>query len=353
MILAWQSFYTDNLLAVFILGLFLFMGWYILKHPFWGIRIRRSFKSLTAKFGLALAILFFGLAWMDSISWRDNVSQEENKDGLIATKPRTILDRGFSVFIGKKEYQYNEKTLSAPMAQTEFQEKSNKLKSKHLMGTTLNGQDTLYLVLKGIRPAVIIGTVPLLITLPLAIFFGILAGFHGGKLDEVVVYIYTVLSSIPTLLLLIVMIASLEKSMFNICLALGVTSWVTLCRLVRAETFKLRELEYIQAARCLGVPTHRIIMKHILPNLTHIILISSILAFTALVLSESILAYLNIGLDESWGTMIAGAKSEIGQDPVVWWNLVFSSSFLFLLVLSVNIVGDSLRDALDPRTNSE
>ena len=132
MILAWQSFYTDNLIAVIILGIFLFIGLYILKHPFWGSRIKNSFRSLTAKFGLGLAILFFGLAWLDSISWRDNISSEKNKDGLIATKPRTILDRSFSTLIGMKEYQYKEKTLSAPLAETEFYDKENKLKNKHL-----------------------------------------------------------------------------------------------------------------------------------------------------------------------------------------------------------------------------
>ena len=116
---------------------------------------------------------------------------------------------------------------------------------------------------------------------------------------------------------------------------------------------KLRELEYIQAAKCLGVPTWKIVQKHILPNLTHIVLITCILTFTALVLMESILAYLGVGLKSSWGKMIANAKSEIAQDPVIWWNLVFSSLFLFLLVLSVNIVGDAIRNAIDPKASQE
>jgi peptide/nickel transport system permease protein len=345
-------FYLHNLVAIIILLIFVSFTTYILKHPFWGIRVKRSFKGIYSKVGLAIAILFFATAWLDSISWRDTVA-EDNKEGLQASKPRSLLDRTFSKFIGMEEYKYRESTHSAPLSTHEFYNSDEKLKFKHLLGTDISGYDTLYLIIKGIRPAVIIGTVPLLITLPLAIFFGILAGYHGGKLDEIVVYVYTVLSSIPSLLLLIVVIAALEKSMLNICIALGITSWVALCRLVRAETFKLRELEYIQAAKCLGGSTYKIILKHIMPNLTHIILITSILTFTGLVLSESILAYLGMGLTASWGTMIATAKNEIAQDPVVWWNLLFSSSMLFLLVLSVNIVGDSLRDALDPRTNAE
>lgn len=346
------TLFLENLLAIVLLAGFIFGSVYLLKHPFWGSRIKRGFSTKLAKFGLFLAVLFFGCAWMDSISWRDNVS-EDNTAGLHAREARSLLDRVFSICIGMKEFEYKERAHSAPLAKTEFYSPEVKLKHKHLLGTDIAGNDTLYIILKGIRPAVIIGTIPLLITLPLAILFGILAGYHGGKLDEIVVYIYTVLSSIPSLLLLIVMISALGKSMFYICIALGITSWVALCRLIRAETFKLRELEYIQAAKCLGVPTGKIIMKHILPNLTHIVLISSILTFTVLVLSESILAYLGIGLAESWGTMISSAKSEIAQDPVVWWNLLFASIALFLLVLSVNIVGDSLRDALDPRTNAD
>ena len=116
---------------------------------------------------------------------------------------------------------------------------------------------------------------------------------------------------------------------------------------------KLRDLDYVQAAKCLGVSTRKIMQKHILPNLTHIILITCILTFTTLVLMESILAYLGVGLKSSWGNMIASAKSEIAQDPVIWWNLVFSSLFLFLLVLSVNIVGDAIRNAIDPKATQE
>ena len=347
-----KSILFENTLAVGLFIFFIIGTVYLLNHSFWGSRIKAAFKPKMAKFGLALSIIFFGCAWMDSISWRDNVA-DDHVAGLQAREARSILDRVYSVCIGIKEYEYKERAHSAPMANTEFYEKNIKLKHKHLLGTDISGNDTLYIILKGIRPAVIIGTIPLLITLPLAILFGILAGYLGGIIDDIVVYIYTVLSSIPSLLLLIVMISVLGKSMFFICIALGITSWVSLCRLIRAETFKLRELEYIQAAKCLGVPTWKIILKHILPNLTHIILISSILSFTVLVLSESILAYLGVGLDESWGTMISSAKSEIAQDPIVWWNLLYSSIALFLLVLSVNIVGDSLRDALDPRTNSD
>ena len=112
---------------------------------------------------------------------------------------------------------------------------------------------------------------------------------------------------------------------------------------------KLRELEYVQAARCLGVPGWKIILRHVVPNLMHIVLITAILAFTGLVLSESVLAYLGLGLDNSWGSIIDSARAEMGREPVIWWNLFFASIALFGLVLSVNVLGDAVRDALDPR----
>jgi len=337
------------------------------RNTFWGPRLKMAFKSLTARFGLLLAAIFFVIAFMDSISWISESSKEEQaKYSVALSKPRTLLDRSFSLFTGVPEYKFKEKASSAPMAKTEFREsdiidpetgEKKRMKAgltyTHIMGTNSGGIDTCYAVLKGVRPAVLIGTLPLLITLPIALIFGVCAGYFGGKFDDLVVFIYTTLSSIPSLLLLIAIVYSMGKDMTAVCVALGVTSWVGLCRLVRGETMKLRELEYIQAAKCLGVPIYKTILRHILPNLTHIILITCILTFTALVLSESILAYLGIGLAGSWGSMIANAKSEIAQDPVIWWNLVFSSCALFMLVLSVNIVGDALRDALDPKHSGE
>jgi peptide/nickel transport system permease protein len=134
---------------------------------------------------------------------------------------------------------------------------------------------------------------------------------------------------------------------------MGVTSWVGFCRIVRGETFKLRELDYIQAARALGVSDFGLIWRHILPNLMHLVVITFVLTFSGLVLSEAILSYLGIGIEGSWGQMIDQARDELARDPIIWWNLAAASTALFGLILAVNFVGDAVRDVLDPRTLRE
>ena len=125
------------------------------------------------------------------------------------------------------------------------------------------------------------------------------------------------------------------------------------CRVVRGETFKLRELDYVQAARALGASELRIILRHILPNLMHLVIITFVLMFSGLVLSEAILSWLGIGIDGSWGQMIDQARDELSRDPVIWWNIMAAGGALFVLLLAVNFVGDALRDVLDPRTLRE
>jgi peptide/nickel transport system permease protein len=128
---------------------------------------------------------------------------------------------------------------------------------------------------------------------------------------------------------------------------------VGFCRVVRGETFKLRELDYVQAARALGASELRVILRHILPNLMHLVIITFVLLFSGLVLSEAILAWLGIGIDGSWGQMIDQARDELARDPIIWWNLSAASIALFGLILAVNLVGDAVRDVLDPRTLRE
>ena len=157
----------------------------------------------------------------------------------------------------------------------------------------------------------------------------------------------------PGLLLLIALIMAMGRSTLSICLALAVTSWVGFCRIVRGETLKLREQDYVQAARVLGVSELQIVLRHILPNLTHLVIITFVLTFSGLVLSEAVLAWLGIGVDGSWGQMIDQARSELSRDPAVWWNITAAGAALFGLLLAVNMVGDAVRDILDPRTLRE
>ncbi|TAN82713.1 MAG: ABC transporter permease, partial [Gallionella sp.] len=179
----------------------------------------------------------------------------------------------------------------------------------HVLGTDKVGQDVLYLSLKSIRTGLIIGTVTTLVTLPLALLLGIAAGYLRGWVDDVIQYIYTVLSSIPSVLLIAAAVLMMQVTIEThphwfdtaasradlrlvfLCLILGVTSWTGLCRLLRGETLKLRELEYIQAAQAFGVSSLRILTRHIVPNVMHIILIALVMDFSALVLAEAVLSY--------------------------------------------------------------
>ena len=242
----------------------------------------------------------------------------------------------------------------------------------HVLGTDKVGQDVLYLSLKSIRTGIIIGTVTTLVTLPLALLLGIAAGYLRGWADDVIQYIYTVLSSIPSVLLIAAAVLMMQVTIEThpqwfdtaasradlrlvfLCLVLGMTSWTGLCRLLRGETLKLREMEYIQAAQSFGVSSFRILTRHIVPNVMHIILIALVMDFSALVLAEAVLSYVGVGVDPSmisFGTMINAARLEMGREPMVWWALASAFCFMLALVLAANLFADAVRDAFDPRLN--
>jgi len=242
----------------------------------------------------------------------------------------------------------------------------------HVLGTDQAGNDVLYQSIKGIRTGVLLGTLATLVMLPIAVTLGVAAGYFKGWVDDVVQYIYTTLSSIPGILLIAASVllfqvyidlnpdyfeVGMEKAdarFVALCFILGVTSWSTLCRLIRAETLKISQLGYVQAAHAFVVGNTRIIFRHILPNVVHIILITFVLEFSALVLAEALLSYLGVGIDPSmasWGNMINGARSELSREPAIWWTLVGAFFFMFVLVLSANLFSDLVRDAFDPRTS--
>lgn len=240
----------------------------------------------------------------------------------------------------------------------------------HIFGTDKIGQDIFFQSIKSIRTALIIGTLTTLVMLPFAVILGTLAGLYGGKVDDIIQYLYTTLSSIPGVLLIAASILSIQvfisahESYFPtlveradlrllaLCFILGMTSWTSLCRLIRAETLKIRELDYIAAAKALGTSRFKMITRHILPNINHILIISIVLDFSALVLAEAVLSYVGVGVSpitQSWGNMINSARLELAREPVVWWPITSAFIFMFILVLSVNLFADTLRDALDPR----
>ena len=241
----------------------------------------------------------------------------------------------------------------------------------HLFGTDKVGQDVLYLTLKSIRTGLAIGTLTTLVMLPFALWLGVMAGYFKGWVDDVIQYIYTTLNSIPGVLLIAAAVLMLQVYMdihqerFNsiaeradfrlllLCVILGVTSWTGLCRLLRGETLKLTEMEYVQAAQAFGVSHWKIMARHILPNVMHIVLITVILDFSGLVLAEAVLAYVGVGVDptmNSWGNMINSARLELAREPIVWWPLLAAFVFMFALVLAANLFADAVRDAFDPRS---
>ena len=155
-----------------------------------------------------------------------------------------------------------------------------------------------------------------------------------------------------TILLLVAIISALGKGFFSMTGALAFTFWVGICRLVRGETMRQTGSQYVAAARALGQSHWRILTRHLLPNVMHLVLITFILGFSSLVLFEVILSYLGVGLPvgtASWGAMIDGARGELTREPVIWWNLAAASTALFGLVLSLNLFGDALRRAFDPK----
>lgn len=296
------------------------------------------------KLAIVLVGIYLVIGLLDSVAWKGGVP--EDVVDVLPNAPLTLIDR---VFLGTKEASY-----SAPLALVEFYGAAPlRWPGTHALGTDILGRDVLYLTLKGARVALLIGGLTSLIAIPLALLFGVGAGYFGGRFDDFVFFLISTLASMPGLLLLIALIMAMGRDTLSVCIALGVTSWVGFCRLSRAETLKLRELEYVSAARALGVSEYRIVVRHILPNLAHLIVITFVLMFSGLVLSEVVLSWLGIGVDGSWGQMIDGARNELSREPIIWWNIAAAGSALFGLILAVNIVGDGIRDVLDPRTQKD
>ena len=243
----------------------------------------------------------------------------------------------------------------------------------HVFGTDQTGNDVLFQAMKSIRTAVVIGSLATLATLPFAIAFGILAGYYKGRVDDAIQYLYTVLSSIPSVLLIAAFVLMIQvfvdknPQMFETALQradirlfllsaiLGLTGWAALARLLRAETLKLSELDYVQAARAFGVSNVNIMRRHILPNVTHVVLIVAVLDFSGLVLYEAVLSYVGVGVDpttNSFGTMINSARNEMSRDPVVWWTLAAAFAFMVALVLSMQFFASAVNEAFDPRARA-
>lgn len=240
----------------------------------------------------------------------------------------------------------------------------------HWLGTDYQGRSVFLRALAGTVPAFKVGLIAGAISVFLGVTLGVCAGFFKGKTDDIVVWIYSTFASMPTLLFILsfallsatspALKEILEKcgaalhiapGALAVYLAIGITGWVGLCRVVRAETMKLRNMPYVNAARIAGVSSFTIIRRHILPNIRHLTIIYFTLNFGAAVMMEVLVGYLGLGGNSGipgWGNMIAAGQERLWRG--VWWELAASGGLMFILILALNLLGDSLRDALDPRS---
>lgn len=224
------------------------------------------------------------------------------------------------------------------------------LKSFELcLGTDIFGRSVFYKVLHGSQIAMSVGLVSSLISIPIGVFLGAIAGYFGGLIDDLIVWFYTTLSSIPNIMLLIAVTFVLGKGLSAIYVALGITAWVGLARVIRGEFIKHKSRDYVIAAESIGAGHFSRIFKHIMPNVSHFIIVNLSIQFMTAIKAEVILSFLGLGVQgkPSWGVMIDDAKLELSRG--VWWQLAGATGAMFFIVLAFNILGDSLRDSLDPK----
>ncbi len=223
--------------------------------------------------------------------------------------------------------------------------------SGHIMGTDNLGRGVFRRLVQGTRIAYHVGVMTSLIALPLGVLLGCVGGYFGGKTDAAVVWLCATVSSVPSLLLILAVAMVVGKGLAGVYWGIGLTTWVGVCRNIRAEVIKHRDRPYVQAARVLGYSDARILFRHILPNVMHIVLISFSIRFPAAVGTEVFVSFLGIGVqgEPSWGVMLNNARLRLWQG--VWWEMAFVTLAIFGLVLAFNVLADELRDRFDPSTH--
>lgn len=362
--------------------LVVFMTWLVARlsrRAYWRMAFRQVFERRLVRSAFAMLCLYTLVALLDSVGFYPATRDDRGQLLVHEETGRVLKDsRGLSVldWFCTPLRAAREKTYSAPLAARQFTREAMLddrgavvraypalvSPGRHLLGTDRVGNDVLYMALKGVRTGMIIGAFTTLLVIPFAIAFGVTAGYFGGWVDDAIVFVYTVLSSIPSVLLIVAFMIVIDAKfpemsrLTALCAIMGLTSWTGLCRVLRGETMKLRESEYVQAAQAIGASRAAIMLRHIVPNVMHIVLITAVLSFSGLVLAEAVLTYLGIGVGAetfSWGTMINAARQELARDPIVWWNLAAAFLFMLGLVLPANLFGDAVRDALDPRLRVE
>jgi len=204
-------------------------------------------------------------------------------------------------------------------------------------------------VLAGAQTAITIGLATTALAVPFGTALGLAAGYFGGWVDATINWVYSVVVSVPDILLITAISYAMGKGLTSMCVAIAATSWVSIMRLVRGEVLKHKNSDYVLAARSLGAGSRRIMFSEILPNVVHVAIVTSSLVLLAAVKGEVILTYLGLGIQDgaSWGLLIAGASQDLTND--IWGPLAGTVTAMFLLIYSLSAIGDALRDVLDPR----
>lgn len=225
--------------------------------------------------------------------------------------------------------------------------------SAHWLGTDNLGRSVALRLVQGARIAFLVGVMTSLIAIPLGVLLGLSGGYFGGKIDSFVVWLCATVSSMPGLLFILAIALVVGKGLAGVIAGIGLTTWVGTCRTIRAETMKHRNRAYVQAARTLGYSHARIMFRHILPNVAHIVLIQLSIRFPSAVSTEVFVSFLGIGVqgEPSWGVMINNARTRLWQG--VWWEMAFTTLAIFVLVLVFNHLADALRDRFDPALRQE
>ena len=283
------------------------------SNSLWKDALRRLMANKVAIFSLATILVYVLIAILTSLGW---------------------IGQGYDVYDSTKAY------LGPSL--------------EHWAGTDFFGRDVWGRSLHATKTALTVGLFSSGIALFIGVTLGALAGYFGGIIDDIVIWLYTTLDSIPYILLMAAFQIALGQGLSNLFIALGLTTWVTLCRLIRAEFLKQKEKEYVEAARSLGAGHARRIFLHILPNVMHLGLIQFGLIFVTAIKAEVVLSFLGLGVEvgtPSWGIMITDSKQEITQGH--WQNLTSATLFMFGLIIAVNLFNDALRDALDPKLKNK
>ena len=222
-------------------------------------------------------------------------------------------------------------------------------KNMHWWGTDESGRDLLVRCLIGGRISLMVGLLATMASVALGIAWGATAGFIGGKVDSIMMRIVDMMYAIPYLLIAILLVTILGREFYLVVLAITAFSWMDMARVVRGQTLSLRTMEFVEAARSIGVPTRRIIFAHIVPNLLGVVVIYTTVTVPGVILTESVLSFLGLGIQEpmtSWGVLIEDGTKVMDVAP---WMLLFPGALLSITLYCFNFIGDGLRDALDPK----